>query len=226
VCVALVAALRRMPPATGLFSWPEHLPPIGGVTLPQWTPLDPAEHLDAIRAFMIERERKSNGTDERTDDAIWSGIGPSVESDIRTGKLLIGETTIRGAKLGWSDVPADRPWIIDVRFLRIGHIEPVHGTIGSPNQHASGGTFTDWAYTAVWFSLFPNVHNDLIDDGQGEHELILVAGQPWFVIGAALGAPYTNDLEEQTPAFVGHRLYMNQRCLIDFWQSAGRQGKR
>jgi hypothetical protein len=216
VCVTIVGALRHMSPSIDLFAWPEHLPPIHGIARPVWTPLDPLRHLDEIRAFMIQRQRQSITKFERTDDVIWAEIGPPIEADARSGKLRLEKTTVTDVKLGTSSETFEqRPWTTDIDFLRIGRLEPVLATIGSPNRPAPGRFFMDWAYAAIRFSFFPYVHMDLIDDGEGEHELILVEKQPWFVIGTVIGIPYTNDLEARD-SVKDHRIYVDQRCLISF----------
>jgi hypothetical protein len=216
-CVAIVAALRKMPPSTDIVGWPEYLPPIRGIARPNWKALNPVEHMDAIRAFLVQHERWLHADYDRSDDDIWTQIGQSVVSDVQSGRIKVEETTVTSANLGLpSQAPGERPWTTDIQFFRIGRLAQSLGTIGSPHYRESDRMFMDWAYTAVSFSLFPKIHNEPVDNGQGSLALILIAGQPWFVrSGGVLEIPYTNDLSIREPDFE-RGISLDPRCYIDF----------
>ena len=216
ICVAMVAALHQMPASTDVEVWPQRLPPIAGVTHLRWMPLDPSQNLDAIHDFMIKEQRESR-LDKRTDEVIWTDIGPKIEQDIRSGKVRLEELTISGVKLGVpSQTVVERPWTTDVRFVRVGYIGPSSGTIGLSNLPQPGRSETSWAYMAASFSLFPDVHDVLVEAGGSGFDIVLVGRQPWFVASAGVvSIPFTSDLANRGPS-ADHRLLLDQRCLIHF----------
>jgi hypothetical protein len=216
ICRRMVEVLRQMPSSVRQSTWPERLPAIPGVTWPHWSALNPADHMETIRAFMIQKVVQSSH-DRRDPETIWAEVGPKVESAIRAGRFWLEETDVHQAMIGLPYLPAQkRSWKTDMHFVRVGQLEKEHWTIGGVRAASGNSLVKVWSFMVASFGAFPSVHNDLVDDGIGGLQLFLVGRQPWFISsGGTVSEPYTTDLELSNN-LVTHRISLDQRCLISF----------
>lgn len=211
-CVAMAGALRHMSPSTGLAEWPDHLPPMVGISKPAWTELDALQNLTTIQDFVIEAARQSH--DERSAQAIWAEEDPKIERAIKAKILLLEETTVRNVKFGGLREPlTKRPWTTDIRFVRIGWTGSADATITSHRRFDHHDTV--WAMMAGSFSLFPNIHNIPIEGGSSGTNLLLIGQQPWFVLYGVIGPLYAANFDP-TGANPEPLINIDQTCLISF----------
>ena len=217
-CVAMAAAIRRMPPSTDVMDWTKHLPPIPAVLWPRWTSLDLPQNQNILHTYLVNYT-KYILHDARPDDVIWKALKPEFEKKISDGRIKVEETRLRNVQIGSSEA-GDSPWVTDVRIVRFGQQEEEPRPTDRPERpdknhgKKSEEKSTIWSYMGVDFSAFPNVdHAMLFWLFPMYGDLFLLNRQIWVTGDITAGIVYGADLNENVAIY---HLTSDQRCLFLF----------
>ena len=182
ICVALAAAIKRMPPTTDALTWTEHLPPIRGVTRPVWSKLDPLQHMDVLRASVFnyawsEVRHPEKAAEHRR--KIGAGVEQRLLDGIKDGSITLEETSV--PTIQFEDAPTLTE---DMGLSRVTDVAWSDHTVSGPRRHP----VENKAWIIVVKSL-PTTHaydlrplNTVINTGvSSSMDVLVVEGRPLFI---------------------------------------------